>query len=82
MSRTWAAALAPTNSLTDTLVYFALLGGLRIVDVADPLSPREIGYFSPSHSPAARASRSNHVDIDLIYLADRNILFDILKLRG
>jgi hypothetical protein len=29
-----------------------LFGGLRIVDVADPLSPREIGYFSPNRLSA------------------------------
>ena len=30
--------------------------GLRIVDVADPLTPREVGCFIPSRSPAARAA--------------------------
>ena len=32
----------------DTLVYCAwFAGGLRIVDVADPLAPQEVGYFIP-----------------------------------
>ena len=61
-----------------------MLGGLRIVDVADPLSPREIGYFSPSRSSARPNPYHNDVDIDdcgAIYLADGNVGFDILGLR-
>jgi len=28
-------------------------GGLRIVDIADPVQPEEIGFFIPSPSPAS-----------------------------
>ncbi len=69
----------------DNLVYCAWFsGGLRIVDVADPNSPREIGHFIPEPVGGRPSPQSNDVDIDdrgLIYLADRNIGLDILELR-
>ena len=35
--------------MTGTLVYAVWFGGgLRIIDVADPQAPREVGYFIPS----------------------------------
>jgi hypothetical protein len=34
--------------MSDTLVYCAwFAGGLRIVDIADPHSPQEVGFFIP-----------------------------------
>jgi len=60
-------------------------GGLRIVDVADPLAPREIGHFIPEPVTGRRAPQSNDVALDergLIYLVDRNIGFDILEYTG
>jgi hypothetical protein len=72
--------------MRDSLVLCAWFsGGLRIVDVADPNSPREIGHFIPEPVGGRPSPQSNDVDIDdrgLIYLADRNIGFDILELRG
>jgi hypothetical protein len=68
-----------------SLVYCAWFsGGLRIVDVADPRAPREIGSFIPEPCGGRPSPQSNDVDIDdrgLIYLADRNIGLDILELR-
>src|SRR5499433_377395 len=60
-------------------------GGLRIIDVADPLAPREIGHFIPEPVTGRRAPQSNDVALDergLIYLVDRNIGFDILEFAG
>jgi len=72
--------------MRDSLVLCAWFsGGLRIVDVADPNSPREIGHFIPEPVGGRPSPQTNDVDIDdrgLIYLADRNIGFDILELRG
>ena len=66
-----------------SLVYCAWFGGgLRIVDVADPRAPREVGSFIPEPRGGRPSPQSNDVDIDdrgLIYLADRNIGFDILE---
>ena len=66
-----------------TLAYCAWFsGGLRIVDVADPLAPREAGYFIPEPAPGQAAPQTNDVDIDargLVYIVDRYAGFDILE---
>ncbi|MGQ0663026.1 MAG: RNA polymerase subunit sigma-70 [Pseudomonadota bacterium] len=69
----------------DTLVYATWFsGGLRIVDIADPFRPREVGHFIPEPC-GFPAPQSNDVDVDargLIYLLDRNAGFDILEFAG
>jgi hypothetical protein len=58
---------------------------LRIIDVADPLSPREIGYFIPESVAGRPAPQSNDVALDargLIYMIDRHVGFDILEYDG
>ena len=69
--------------MTDTLVYCAwFAGGLRIVDIADPSAPEEVGYYIPEPAPGRVAPQSNDVDVDergLIYLGDRYSGFDILE---
>lgn len=69
--------------MTDTLVYATWFsGGLRIIDVADPFSPQEVGYFIPEPVAGQPAPQSNDVTLDsrgLIYLVDRNAGFDILE---
>lgn len=71
--------------MSDTLVYAAWFsGGLRIVDIADPMQPREVGHFIPEPSGGFPAPQSNDVDVDargLIYLLDRNQGLDILEFR-
>ena len=57
-------------------------GGLRIIDVADPASPSEIGYFIPEPTAGRPAPQSNDVALDargLIYVIDRHVGFDILE---
>ncbi len=72
--------------MTGTIVYAVWFsGGLRIIDVADPLAPREIGHFIPEPVTGRRAPQSNDVALDergLIYLVDRNVGFDILEYTG
>jgi len=67
----------------DTLVYCAwFAGGLRIVDVADPTAPQEVGWFIPEPAPGKVAPQTNDVDVDergLIYVADRYSGFDIVE---
>jgi hypothetical protein len=66
-----------------TLVYAAWFsGGLRIIDVADPLAPKQVGWFVPEPVGGRSAPQSNDVTLDdrgLIYLVDRNIGFDVLE---
>ncbi len=60
-------------------------GGLRIVDVANPLSPRETGWFIPEPAGGRPAPQTNDVALDdrgLIYLVDRNVGFDIVEFQG
>ncbi len=67
----------------DTLVYCAwFAGGLRIVDVADPGAPQEVGWFIPEPAAGKAAPQTNDVDVDdrgLVYIVDRYTGFDILE---
>lgn len=71
--------------ITDTRLYCAWFsGGLRILDIADPTMPVEIGHYIPEPRSGFAAPQTNDVDIDdrgLIYLIDRNNGFDILEHR-
>ena len=68
-----------------TLVYCAwFAGGLRIVDVADPAAPQEVGHFIPEPAVGKAAPQTNDVDVDpngLIYIVDRYAGFDILEFK-
>jgi hypothetical protein len=70
--------------MTDSLLYCAwFAGGLRIVDVADPMAPQEVGHFIPEPAPGKAAPQTNDVDLDdrgLIYIVDRYAGFDVLEL--
>ena len=57
----------------------------RIMDLADPLSPREIGHFIPEPVAGRPAPQSNDVALDdrgLLYVIDRHVGFDILQYEG
>lgn len=59
--------------------------GTSIVDIADPLTPREVGYFVPEPVDGHAAPRTNDVDVDgrgLVYLVDRFTGFDIVEFIG
>ena len=72
--------------MTGTLVHAVWFGaGLRIIDVADPMAPREVGYFIPEPVGGRAAPQSNDVTLDsrgLIYLVDRHVGFDVLEFNG
>ena len=60
-------------------------GGLRVVDISDPLMPEEVAHFIPEPVGDEASPQSNDVDVDdrgLIYLLDRNRGFDILEMTG
>jgi hypothetical protein len=64
-------------------VWFA--GGLRIIDVADPQGPREVGWFIPEPVAGKTAPQSNDLALDtrgLIYMVDRHVGFDVLEFTG
>ena len=66
-----------------TLVYCAWFsGGLRIVDVADPSAPQEVGHFIPEPAAGFACPQTNDVDVDargLIHIGDRYAGYDILE---
>jgi len=72
--------------MDSTLVYATWFsGGLRIVDIADPLLPDEKGFFIPEPGKGASVPMSNDVDVDrrgLIYLLDRMNGLDILEMES
>jgi hypothetical protein len=72
--------------MTGTLAHAVWFGaGLRIIDVADPMAPREVGYFIPEPVGGRAAPQSNDVMLDergLIYLVDRHVGFDVLEFAG
>jgi hypothetical protein len=56
--------------------------GLRLMDVADPFRPREIGYYEPDLQPGFERVSSNDVTMDargLIYLTDRQRGVDVIE---
>ena len=69
--------------MRDTLVYCTWFsGGLRIVDIADPSSPREVGWYIPEPATDRRAPQTNDVDVDergLVYLVDRFGGLDVVE---
>jgi hypothetical protein len=69
--------------MSDTLVFAAWFSaGLRVIDVADPNAPREVGYFIPEPVGGRSAPQSNDVVLDprgLIYMVDRHVGFDVLE---
>lgn len=59
-------------------------GGLRVIDVANPETPREIAHYVPEPLGDEPAPQSNDVAVDdrgLIYVIDRNRGLDILALE-
>jgi hypothetical protein len=69
--------------MSGTRVYAAwFAGGLRIVDIADPTQPEEIGFFIPEPVAGQSSPQTNDVDVDdrgLIYIVDRQVGFDVLE---
>jgi hypothetical protein len=69
-----------------TLCYVTwFAGGLRIVDLADPSKPEEVGFHIPQPLGDEPSPQSNDVDLDgkgLIYLLDRNRGLEILEFTG
>jgi hypothetical protein len=59
-------------------------GGLRIVDIARPEQPVEVGHYIPEPAAGHDSPQSNDVDVDdrgLIYLLDRHHGVEILEFQ-
>lgn len=71
--------------IEDTLVYCAWFsGGLRVVDIRDPMSPQEIAWFIPEPCGGQPSPQTNDVEVDargLVYIVDRHCGFDILEVE-
>jgi hypothetical protein len=72
--------------MVDTRVCLAwFAGGLRILDIADPTQPEEVGFFIPEPVAGQPSPQTNDVDVDergLIYIVDRQVGFDVLEYLG
>ncbi|NNK79565.1 MAG: RNA polymerase subunit sigma-70, partial [Litoreibacter sp.] len=73
------------EKLDSTLIYATwFAGGLRVIDVADPLHPVERAFYIPPAGKNGEPPQSNDVDLDangLIYVLDRNSGLDILEMK-
>ena len=73
----------PSERFTGSVIPFAWFAqGLRLVDIADPFRPKEVGHYVPNAQPGAPLASSNDVTIDdrgLIYLVDRVGGVDIIE---
>ncbi len=73
----------PSERFSGTVIPFAwFANGLRLVDVADPLAPQEVGYYEPDPPAGYDMVSSNDVTVDpngLIYLLDRQRGLSIIE---
>ncbi|HET7672839.1 MAG TPA: hypothetical protein VFK84_20680 [Burkholderiales bacterium] len=74
----------PSERFNGTLIPFAWFAhGLRLVDVADPFRPKEVGHYVPDVPQGYERVSSNDVTIDsrgLFYLVDRQRGIDIVEM--
>ena len=73
----------PSERFTGSIIPFAWFAqGLRLVDIADPFAPKEVGHYMPDAPEGADRSSSNDVTIDhrgIVYLIDRIRGVDIIE---
>jgi hypothetical protein len=73
----------PSERPAGTIIPFAWFAqGMRLVDIADPYNPREVGHYTPDAPKGGARPSSNDVTIDsrgLIYLVDRVHGVDIIE---
>jgi hypothetical protein len=73
----------PAEQVYDNKIFITWFsGGLRVVDVSNPYSPTELGYYVPEPGRGQKTVKSNDVfraDNGLLYLIDRLDGFEILE---
>lgn len=71
--------------IDDTRCYVTWFGaGLRIIDFADPLKPRDVGHFIPEPGRGYKAPLTNDVDMDhrgLLYVTDKGRGLDVISVQ-
>ncbi len=68
----------PCEKVTGTEIPFAWFShGLRIIDIANPHTPREVAHFMPDVPSGSDRVQSNDVTVD-----DRGLIYVIDRLRG
>jgi hypothetical protein len=76
----------PSERFRGSVIPFAWFAqGLRLVDIADPFTPKEVGYYVPDPASGESRASSNDVTIDdrgLIYLVDRVRGLDIIEAKA
>ncbi len=69
----------------DTLTYATwFAAGLRILDLANPTAPEEVGYFIPEPGEGYNAPQTNDVEVDhrgLLYITDKARGFDVIDFK-
>lgn len=72
--------------LDDTRLYCGWFsGGIRVIDIKDPVAPVETGYYIPEPAGGEPAPQTNDVTVDrrgLVLSIDRNCGFDIVEPDG
>jgi len=73
----------PSERVAGTIIPFAWFAqGMRLVDIADPFRPKEVGHYIPATPKGGTRPSSNDVTIDsrgIIYLVDRINGVDIIE---
>jgi hypothetical protein len=73
----------PSERFRGTVLPFAWFAkGLRLIDVADPFHPREVGFYEADAPEGFELASSNDVTMDdrgLVYLIDRQRGVDIIE---
>jgi hypothetical protein len=73
----------PSERFSGSVIPFAWFArGLRILDIADPFTPREVAFYETDAPPGCTYASSNDVTIDdrgLCYLIDRQRGVDIIE---
>jgi hypothetical protein len=73
----------PSERFNGTIIPFAWFAkGLRLIDIADPFKPKEVGYYEADPPEGFELASSNDVTLDsrgLLYLIDRQRGVDIIE---
>ena len=73
----------PAEQVYDNMLYVTWFsGGLRALDISNPYSPKEVGYYIPQPGKGQKTVKSNDVfrsDNGLLYLVDRYDGLEILE---
>ena len=74
------------EEMTDTRTFVTwFAAGLRVLDIADPANPQEVGYFIPEPGRGQKAPQTNDVEMDsrgLLFITDKARGFDVIEFDG